>query len=338
MSMNQHARILWLDAEIRAKRYPNAQTVAAHWGVKLRTGFADRDYLLNTLHAPLKTDRKRGGWYYENDTFVLLPFLALSVREVTALRRMLLTAEEYLSAADAERVHDLNKLLASYLPTTLPAGYERVRGSIHLQHPISGDLLSDCERAVEYRHRIHILYHGANSDEETERTVRPYLLVFSNGEPYLITYCEWREAIRTFALGRIRQYRVLPEDRAYVPPADFDGDAYLARGLSLRHDEELVTVRVRFSAYQARWIRERRYHLSQQTEEQADGSLLLSMEVAGTEEVRRWLLGYGAEVEVLEPASLRAEIQTELRRQLALYAGGTTLPDISGSSGEKDSK
>ena len=81
-----------------------------------------------------------------------------------------------------------------------------------------------------------------------------------------------------------------------------------------------MQVRVRFSSVQARWIRERRYHASQQTEEQPDGSLLLSMEVAGTEEVRRWLLGYGAEVEVLEPASLRAEIQEELQKLHRLYA------------------
>ena len=153
--------------------------------------------------------------------------------------------------------------------------------------------------------------------------MRPYFLIFWQGEPYLITFCEWRQAIRTFALGRIRQYQVLPGDRAYVPPDDFDVDAYLARGLHLRHDDEMVKVRVRFSAYQARWIRERRYHPSQQIAEQPDGSLILSMEVAGTEEVRRWLLGYGAEVEALEPASLREEMAAEAKKLQEMYAPGT---------------
>jgi len=320
--MSQHERILWLDAQIRAERYPNAAAVAARWEVTERVAFNDRNHLRNSLHAPLKTDRKRGGWYYTSKTFIL-PFLALTEQEASTLRRTLLAAEEYLSAADAEPVRHLAEKLTSYIPVTMAAGHERVRGSIRLQHPISSDLLTDCDRAVRNRQRIQLLYHGANSDVETDRIVQPYFLHFANGEPFLITYCEWRKAIRTFALGRIRQYRVLPEDHAYVPPQNFDVDAYLARGLSLRHDEELVTVRMRFSPYQARWIRERRYHASQQTEEQPDGSLVLSMEVAGTEEVRRWLLGYGADVEVLEPALLRDEIQAELHKMSQLYG---TLP------------
>ena len=93
-----------------------------------------------------------------------------------------------------------------------------------------------------------------------------------------------------------------------------------------------------FSPYQARWIRERRYHPSQQTEEFPDGSLLVSMEVAGTEEVRRWLLGYGAEVEVLEPASLRAEIRTELQKLLAIYDIPSASSPNQADNAEKDSK
>ena len=317
--MSQHERILWLDAQIRSERYPNAAAVAAYWGVTPRVAFNDRDYLLNSLHAPLKTDRTRGGWYYTSRTFVL-PFLALTDRDATTLRRMLLAAQEYLSAVDAEPVRRLTEMLTSYIPATLPAGHERVRGSLRLLHPISSELLGDCECAVQNRRRIHMLYHGANSNEVTDRTVRPYFLIFQQGEPYIVTYCELRETLRTFALGRIQQYKVLPGDRAYVPPEGFDMDAYLARGLSLRHDDALVRVRVRFSPYQARWIRERCYHPSQQTEEQADGSLLLSMEVAGTEEVRRWLLGYGAEVEALEPASLREELAVEAQKLQKIYA------------------
>ena len=317
--MSQHERIYWLDAQIRAERYPNADTVAAHWEVTRRVAFDDRKYLLHRLHAPLQTDRRRGGWYYTCKTFVL-PFLALTDRDAITLRRTLLAAEEYLSAADAEPVRRLAELLTSYIPSTLPAGHERVRGSIQLFPLLSGKLYADCERAVQNRQRIHLLYHGANRNELTDRIVQPYDLLLWRGEPHLIAFCELRQEMRQFFLGRVRQCEVLPGDRAYVPLESFNIDAYLARGLNLRHGDELVRVRVRFSPYQARWIRERCYHASQQTEEQPDGSLLLSMEVAGTEEVRRWLLGYGADVEVLEPASLRTEIQAELHKLHRLYA------------------
>ncbi|MCW3054642.1 MAG: transcriptional regulator-like protein [Chthonomonadales bacterium] len=330
--MSQHERILWLDAQIRAERYPNPGTVVARWGVNRRTAFADHDYLQDRLHAPIATDRNRG-WYYTSKTFIL-PFLALTERDATTLRRTLLAAEEYLSAADAEPVRRIAELLTSYIPSSLPAGHERVRGSIQLLSLISGTLLADCEHAVQNRQRIHLLYHGANRNALTDRIVQPYDLLSWRGEPHLIAFCELRQEMRQFFLGRVRQWEMLPGDRAYVPQELFDIDAYLARGFGLRHGDELVRVRVRFSPHQARWIRERRYHASQQTEEQTDGSLVLSMEVAGTEEVRRWLLGYGADVEVLEPASLRSEIQDELHKLLRIY-GAPSLASEEPDAGEK---
>ena len=41
--------------------------------------------------------------------------------------------------------------------------------------------------------------------------------------------------------------------------------------------------------------------------------------VAGTHEVRVWILGWGADAEVLEPATLRDEVAAELRRAADAY-------------------
>jgi predicted DNA-binding transcriptional regulator YafY len=44
--------------------------------------------------------------------------------------------------------------------------------------------------------------------------------------------------------------------------------------------------------------------------------------VAGTIEIRLWILSWGDEVEVLEPASLRADVAATHARAAARYAGG----------------
>ena len=317
--MSQTKRLYWIDAEIRGRRYPNATRVSEKFGVSERTAFDDRNYLLNDLNAPLATDRRRGGWYY-TDTTYLLPFLALSEREANALRRSLLAAQEYLSPQDAEPMRLLAERLSAFTPTAESPANERVRGSIHLTGQMPSELLRACEQAVKYRQKMRLLYYSGRRDELNERIIQPYDLLHWRGEPHLIAYCELRGGIRQFFLGRVRQWELLPDEMVFVRDADFDIDAYLARGLNAQHGEDLVTVRLRFSPYQARWIRERQYHASQEIEEQEDSSLILTLRVAGTEEVRRWILGYGAEVEALEPLELRDQIAEEAKKLLKIYA------------------
>ena len=45
--------------------------------------------------------------------------------------------------------------------------------------------------------------------------------------------------------------------------------------------------------------------------------------VAGLREIRLWILGWGADAEVLAPPALRADLASALRLAAAVYAGGT---------------
>ena len=80
-----------------------------------------------------------------------------------------------------------------------------------------------------------------------------------------------------------------------------------------------MCVVIRFSAAVAKRAAETRWHPSQQLEQQADGGLIWRGQVAGMREIRIWILGWGADAEVLEPAALRDEVAAELRRAAALY-------------------
>ena len=52
-----------------------------------------------------------------------------------------------------------------------------------------------------------------------------------------------------------------------------------------------------------------------------DGSLLLTMEVGGLREVMSWVMGFGRQAEVLEPANLRKAVASELAATAGRYAG-----------------
>ena len=311
-------RLYWLDAQIRDRRFPAAQDVSDYFSVSLRTAYNDAKHLKERLNAPLFFDHSGGGWAYSDETYIL-PFLALSKPEAIALRRSLLIAQAYLGASDSAVLRLLFERLSSSLPDT--TFQESVAGSVHFTEaaPLPENLLEACRAAVRNRQRLRIVYHGAHRDEVTDRIVHPYHLVHFQGEPHLIAWCEWRRDFRQFFLGRFKTWELLEPDAAFIRDPGFDVDAYLQKGLGLQHGEPPVRVRVRFSPYQARWIRERRYPASQQIEALPDGGLILTMEVAGIAEVKRWLLAFGSHAEVLEPAALREAMREELKISAKIY-------------------
>jgi predicted DNA-binding transcriptional regulator YafY len=73
-------------------------------------------------------------------------------------------------------------------------------------------------------------------------------------------------------------------------------------------------IEIRFSKRQAHYIQERTWHPSQSITDEKAVSIVLSLKVADLREVKRWLIGFGAEALVLKPASLRREIAAECAR------------------------
>lgn len=84
---------------------------------------------------------------------------------------------------------------------------------------------------------------------------------------------------------------------------------------------EPVKVKVWFHQDVAGYIKEKIWHENHEIEDQGDGSIIFEAEVAGTEEIKFWIMNWGSKAEVLEPESLRDEIRTEAEAMLRKYRG-----------------
>jgi len=87
------------------------------------------------------------------------------------------------------------------------------------------------------------------------------------------------------------------------------------------HDE-LYTVKVRISPAWARWVGEKIWHESQKITKLPDGSLEITFRVAGLDEIKRWILSFGPECQVLAPEKLKGKVRRDLYRALAQYPAG----------------
>jgi proteasome accessory factor B len=83
----------------------------------------------------------------------------------------------------------------------------------------------------------------------------------------------------------------------------------------------LTTVVLHFSPTVASLIRERLWHASQTLATLDDGWIRFIAQVAEPDEMRPWIRSWGAEVVVVEPPALRADIAAEAHRLSALYGG-----------------
>jgi predicted DNA-binding transcriptional regulator YafY len=118
----------------------------------------------------------------------------------------------------------------------------------------------------------------------------------------VVGFDEERGERRTFKVERIRSVTLTAEQFAEPPAAVV---AEMRNAWDVIGDQAPVDIVIRFSPDVAQRVDETRWHPSQQTAREADGSLTWRGRVAGVLEIRAWILGWGAAAEVLEPPELR---------------------------------
>jgi predicted DNA-binding transcriptional regulator YafY len=122
--------------------------------------------------------------------------------------------------------------------------------------------------------------------------VDPYRVWFYDGTLYLIGYCHLRGEVRMFVLDRIKMLQVTQE--RFSPPKDFDLNEFLKHRFQVMAGD-LNWVKVRISPEWARWVGEKIWHESQKAKKQPDRALEMTFQVAGLDEIKRWVLSLGPE-------------------------------------------
>ncbi|WP_310550030.1 WYL domain-containing protein [Paenibacillus glufosinatiresistens] len=144
----------------------------------------------------------------------------------------------------------------------------------------------------------------------SERTAAPCGLALVEGSWMLVAWCDLRQAIRHFRLSRMKDLIVL-EDR-FELPEDFDLKKYTPS------DDRNIEVRLRFNLEAADRVKESGYPYLEEVEEHPNG-LDAVLRVRRLDDPVSWVLGWGSDVLVLEPESLRARIREEAQRIVKRY-------------------
>ena len=158
------------------------------------------------------------------------------------------------------------------------------------------------------------MYWTAGRDVTTSRVVDPYHLMLVEDGWYLIAHCHRRGEVLVFAAQRVRSARETGE--TFDRPASFQVEDYMAGSFRTVRGEGQYRVVLRFGPEAAGRIAERIWHPSQTSERTNDGGLLLRFEVSDLREVKRWVMFWGADCEVLWPEELKAIVVRECQSML----------------------
>jgi predicted DNA-binding transcriptional regulator YafY len=205
--------------------------------------------------------------------------------------------------------------ICSWLPEAVTVDLAALGDCFSVQ-PAASDLLDlDTFRVlaegVRRRRQLTIRYWTAARNATGQRRVDPYHLALLKHDWYLIGHDHQSRQVRTFKAVRVRAAQ--PTGKTFDVPADFDIDNYLGDSFRALRGTGSHRVVLHFSAAVAGQVAEKHWHRTQQTESMPGGGLLLRLQLSELREVKAWILSWGREVEVLEPAELRAMVREELR-------------------------
>ncbi len=246
-----------------------------------------------------------------------LPSVALKPDEFAVLRR---AAERVLALGDtplgASAQSALRKLSFD-LPGVASAADEI--GLSQPVHPGFEKVFAVLREGVETRTPVTCRYYAIGRDKEEERIIEPYGLMLAWGHWYCIARAPERQAIRVFRLDRMRTAALAPGDPArFTVPAGFSIEDYLDRAPWELSEAPAVTTRVRIGFPHSRWVvAEDLGRVIDPVD--AEGGALFEFDVRAPDAFIRWLLPFGPQAEILDPADLASRLAAERERLRAVY-------------------
>lgn len=320
--MSRHLeRLLKIDFRLRDGKRWTAGALAEALEVSERTIRSDVDFLRDRYQAPIEFSRQQG--YHYTDSEWRLPTISLSKGELFALTLGARMLEAYSGSAYVNELRSAIARLSERLPEQSwldlqSVADEQIIFRAGAQIDLDPEVWRTLEEACQSRRRVWMRYYTASRDAVSERKLDPYLLhIYRGTNPYLVAYCHNRQEPRWFRVDRIQKLELLPEE--FVQDPTFDARDYLE--MIFQHEAGGIPqpVAIWFDKPTAPYIRERRWHPTQEIQEHADGSLTLCMLVRGMNDLKRWVLGYGKGAIVKSPPELMQLVHDEVERMSEQY-------------------
>lgn len=302
---------------VQAGRYPNATQLGQELEISAKTIKRDLAFMRDRLNLPLAYDAQHWGYYYAEEVGAF-PSVQISEGELFALLVAEKALQQYRGTNFEKPLLSALRKLSEALPETISihlADWDQAVSFRQRAEPVLNlgtfDLLA---RATVRRQQLELHYRKAGSANAETRVVDPYHLANINGEWFLFAYDHLRRDLRTFVPARIQSAK--PTGETFQRSKKFSLEHRLRGSFGVVSGEGDYDIVLHFKPSVADYIREKKWHDTQQLHPLPEGGLELRLRLNSLAEIQRWILSWGSHVRVIQPKELREAVQEAARQIL----------------------
>ena len=271
------------------------------------------------FYAPIKFSRKNLGYYYDDKGYTIQK-IPLKQNDIEALKFAANTLfnfresdvfSEFKFAIEKifDRLNISNEVQDNRIKSVVKFdSYPEYPGNEHLA------FIYD---AIVNQQKLVFKYQKFNSEEQSERTLHPYLLKEHRYRWYVIGFSEHREKVITFALDRIVEISTLDNNFEINP--SFNPDSFFKDAFGITQtDDEVCEVVLHFDLSLQGYLKTQPLHASQNLvvfEEYFE----VKINVIPGFELFEKILSYGNKVVIKSPSSVKNKVYSLLKDALKNY-------------------
>ena len=315
------ARMLRIHERLKGDRFPNCSQLALDLEVATKTVQRDIDFMRDRMDLPIEFDFRRNGFHYtaQVENF---PTVQVTEQELIALFIAEKALAQYKGTPFEKPLHAAFQKLTEGLTASVSFRWADLDSTISFRS--MGTTIADLElfeevsRAVLRSQELEFQYHKLVGRGYEPRRVQPYHLGCIENQWYLFAFDLDRQQMRTFVLGRMQA--VQSTSQRFTRPADFSMTKHLGDSFGVFSSAgKPQEVRIRFDAFAARLVRERKWHASQKIKELVNGEIEFSLKLGTLTEIQRWILSWGEHAQVVAPPELCSRIAKTVTTMNAKY-------------------
>lgn len=270
-----------------------------------------------------------GGYFIQRDTSMFpttlrhdeefaIALVMWMVREISSYENIGALGKTFSMAMDklvsASRIPEQQAMTLSKFKERIISNWAATQANVGA-HVAGNDPLLEIMECIQSNLTVEVEYYSNYSSETTVRMLDPYYLVPFENSLYIIGFCHLREDYRTFKVSRIHNaYRT---NRHFVLE-DFSISEFLGESWGIDQSGEPIVAELVFRAQLVPYVLEEIPSRNLiQSSVASDGRMKVTLMARNNAEFQRFVMQFGAGVEVRGPSDLCSIVREQAEKIIA---------------------